>query len=89
MKRSSFRFASRPVRVALAIKIAFCFLAADVSLAAAKVLWTKGGDAAATTATAAQVSLTQGERCREVQVEIDDGYGVRGQVIRTVCRKAL
>jgi hypothetical protein len=27
--------------------------------------------------------------CRQVIVEIDEGYGVSGQVIRSVCRKAL
>jgi microcystin degradation protein MlrC len=97
MTRKSVRFASRPVRAALAIKIAFGFLAADVSLAAAKAVWAKGHDAAiartlaartaAETAILAQDSKT--EVCREVLVEVDEGYGVTGRVSRWVCRAAL
>jgi hypothetical protein len=99
------KFASRPVRIALVMKITFCFLAADVSLAAAKVLLTKGQESAiavtvsthdmtpATEPSAKQVSLLQDgsakQGCRQVIVEIDESYGVSGHVTRWVCRKAL
>jgi hypothetical protein len=99
------KFASRPVRIALAMKITFCFLAADVSLATAKVLLTKGQESAiavpvsthdmasGTDLSAKQASLMQDdsakEGCRQVIVEIDEGYGVSGHVTRWVCRKAL
>ncbi len=94
-------FAQRPVRPAVAMKIAFCLLAATVSLAAAKVALAKSLEAPAAThvamALATPVAETDfapqidaaRETCREVQVEIDDGYGVRGHVTRWVCRKAL
>ncbi len=99
------KFASRPIRIALAMKIAFCCLAADASLAAAGVLLIKdqGSAIAATVSTqdmtsaggqsAKQASLLQDNsakhECREVIVEIDEGYGVSSHVTRWVCRKAL
>lgn len=96
MKRNAFRLASRPMRAALAIKIAFCFLAADVSLAAAKAMLTKHHQAAATAAAVAAnetpTAVAQDAStplCREVLVEVDEGYGLRGHVSRWVCRKAL
>jgi mannitol-specific phosphotransferase system IIBC component len=99
------KFASRPIRIALAMKIAFCCLVADASLAAASALLVKGQESAiaATVSTqnvtsaaeqsAKQASLLQDDSakhdCREVIVEIDEGYGVSSQVTRRVCRKAL
>lgn len=100
-------FASRPVRVALAVKIAFAILAANVSFAAAKALFAKAPDSQTArvasgespvkpfilpidwqeTTAIAQSDPTQ--NCHGVTVETDEGYGVRGQTIRFVCRKAL
>ncbi|MGD9545280.1 MAG: hypothetical protein AB7F41_00955 [Methylocystis sp.] len=100
-------FAFRPVRVALAVKIAFAILAANVSFAAAKALLVKTPDAPSAriaasdspvkpfilpidwqeSTTVAQSDPTQ--NCHGVTVETDEGYGVRGQTIRFVCRKAL
>lgn len=99
--------ASRPVRIALAMKIAFAILAANVSFAAAKALLVTApaskaarvADAASAvqpfilpidwqeTTAVAQSDPTQ--RCHGVTVETDEGYGVRGQAIRIVCRQAL
>lgn len=91
----AFSFASRPVRAALAIKIAFMVLAADVSFAAAKALLHKEPPAAASVIQHSAVPViiavdtpAQPE-CRQVIVETDEGYGVRGSVTRWVCRKAL
>ena len=94
-------FAQRPVRPAVAMKFAYCLLAATVGLAAGKVVLAKMQEAPAAsrvamalatpvaqTAFAPQIDAAR-ETCREVQAEIDDGYGVRGQVTRWVCRKAL
>jgi hypothetical protein len=95
-------FASRPVRVALAVKIALAILGADVSLAAAKAYFAQSEAtapvAAASVSSAAPFILPlDGARetyaaaanCHEVVVQTDEGYGVRGEVTRTVCRKAL
>jgi hypothetical protein len=111
MNRSANRptrtFASRPVRVAVAMKIAFAIIAANVSFAAAKALLVKAPESqqvrvAANASpvkpfilpvdwqeptTVAQSDPAQ--NCHGVVVETDEGYGVRGQAIRFVCRKAL
>ena len=100
-------FASRPIRIALAMKIAFAILAANVSFAAAKALLVKAPDSqpARVAADASSVqpfilpidwqestAVAQSDptqNCHGVTVETDEGYGVRGQTIRFVCRKAL
>lgn len=94
-------FAQRPVRPDVAMKFAFCLLAATVGLVAGKVVLAKMREAPAVTRVAMALATPVAETvyapridaaketCREVQVEIDDGYGVRGQVTRWVCRKAL
>ncbi|MBM3576452.1 MAG: hypothetical protein FJX40_02075 [Alphaproteobacteria bacterium] len=100
-------FASRPVRIALAMKIAFAILAANVSFAAAKALLVKTPENKAARVVAGaspvkpfilpidwqeQTSVAQSDptqNCHGVTVETDEGYGVRGQTIRFVCRKAL
>ena len=90
------KFASRPIRFALVTKIIFCFLAADASLAAADVLLIKSQEPAVAVKSAAsteQAALARDDsakpECRQVVVEIDEGYGVSGHVTRWVCRKAL
>jgi hypothetical protein len=96
-------FASRPVRVASAVKIAFLILGATVCLAAGKALLAQGLAAPALPEPAAPALVARGavepiaarveapgrDVCRRVEVEIDEGYGVRGHVTRWVCRKAL
>jgi hypothetical protein len=99
MSFNPMKFAVRPIRFALVIKIIFCFLAADASLAAADVLLIKSQQpavavnaAASTMRGAEQAALAPSDsakpECRQVIVEIDEGYGVSGQVTRSVCRKA-
>jgi hypothetical protein len=98
MSFNPMKFASRPVRFALVIKIIFCFLAADASLAAADVLLSKTQEPAvavnaSAARSAAQAAFARDDsakpECRQVIVEIDEGYGVSGHVTRSVCRKAL
>lgn len=105
--RAARTFASRPVRIAVAMKIAFAILAANVSFAAAKAILHKAPEAAAPQV-AARVSTTTpfilpivaeepatlaqsdaADACHTVDVETDEGYGVRGHVTRIVCHKAL
>jgi hypothetical protein len=98
------KIASRPMRVAVAVKIAFAILGANVSLAAAKVYFAKPQAAPVAVdrissvtpfivpiaaRPEADVAAANAQSCHEVVVRIDDGYGVRGEVVRTVCRKAL
>ncbi|TLG79187.1 hypothetical protein [Methylocystis sp. B8] len=100
-------FASRPAPIALAMRIAFAILVANVGFTAAKALLIKTpeGQAARVVADASPVapfilpidwqestSVAQSDpaqNCHGVTVETDEGYGVRGQTIRFVCRKAL
>ncbi len=97
MSFNPMKFASRPIRFALVIKIIFCFLAADASLAAADVLLIKSQQPAVAVNALAASSAEQASarddsakpECRQVIVEIDEGYGVTGHVTRSVCRKAL
>jgi hypothetical protein len=97
MSFNPIKFVSRPARFALVMKITLCFLAADASLAAADVLLIKSQEPVAAVATATlgaeQASLARDDsvkpECRQVIVEIDEGYGVSGHVTRRVCRKAL
>jgi len=90
-------FASRPVQTAAAMRMAFVILGATVALAGAKAFMAQSVAAPvapteavapiAEPATFAAAEATQSV-CRRVNVEIDEGYGVRGQVTRWVCRKA-
>ncbi|QGM99087.1 hypothetical protein [Methylocystis parvus] len=106
------KFASRPLRAAVAVKIAFAIMAANVSFAAAKAVFHKT-DAnvpavaasvstvkpfilpvmdkaeAAPEAVAQRIEVAALQGCREIVTQTDEGYGVRGSVTRTVCRKAL
>ncbi|MBG0809402.1 hypothetical protein IY145_08425 [Methylosinus sp. H3A] len=95
-------FASRPVQTTSALKIAFVILGATVALAGAKAVMATGFTAQSVAAplapTEAVVAVAEPATfagaeaaqsvCRRVDVEIDEGYGVRGQVTRWVCRKA-
>ncbi|MEK8093443.1 hypothetical protein WOC76_13035 [Methylocystis sp. IM3] len=77
-------------------------LGADVGAAAAKALLSKPDAASVATSVSSvkpfilaldSAPETKAEAarqdCREVAVETDEGYGVRGTVIRTVCRNVL
>jgi hypothetical protein len=87
--------ASRPIAVAYAVKIAFCIVAAGVSLCVGKALLTNGLATSAMAQTSATPPLATvieepvKTACREVSVETDEGYGVRGHVVRHVCGRAL
>lgn len=96
----SSKSASRFVRVALAVGVVGLF--ADVGVAAAKaVLWTSQAAPVAASVSSVKpfiLALDSAQDakadpskhdCRDVEVETDEGYGVRGKVIRTVCRKIL
>jgi hypothetical protein len=98
------KIASRPMRVAAAVKIAFAILGANVSLAAAKVYFAKPQAAPVAAARISSVTpyivpiaakpetnlaAANTRSCHDVVVRIEVSYGVRGEVVRTVCRKAL
>ncbi len=88
-------FASQPIRVGYAVRISFCIVAAGVALCVGKTLLAKGLNMSAMAApvVAQQPATITAEPakdvCRQVIVEIDEGYGVSGHVTRWVCRKAL
>ena len=56
MSFNPMKFASRPIRFALVLKIIFCFLAADASLAAADVLLIKSQQPAVASTSAASTA---------------------------------
>jgi hypothetical protein len=92
--------ASRPAHAASAVRLSFLALGVIASLAVGKALLAQGlttpamaepaGVAAGVVAEALPIATTEPAKseCRQVQVEIDEGYGVRGHVTRWVCRKA-
>ncbi|MBM3562405.1 MAG: hypothetical protein FJX48_04425 [Alphaproteobacteria bacterium] len=98
-------FASRPVRVALAMKIAFAIVAANAGFAAAKALFVKTPEPRPSRVVAYQspvkpfilpidwresTAVAQSDPTQDCHgVAVDTGEGVRGQTIRFVCRKAL
>jgi hypothetical protein len=79
IRTTSRSFAARSLRVALAVAV--LGLGAGVSVAAAKGVFARDAAAAETVAVK--------QDCREVVVDTDEGYGVRGTVTRMVCRAAL
>ena len=84
-------FASRQVGAAAAMRVAFSILALTASLGIGKALMTHGlapGVTKTVAAPAQQVAIAK-DTCRQVTVETDEGYGVRGEVTRWVCRRAL
>ena len=89
------KFASRPVGVAHAVKVSFCIVGVGLSLCVGKALLTYGlttGAQAQTVATQPMATIIDppaSSLCHDVSVEVDDGYGVRGHVIRHVCGKVL
>ncbi|CAN2534822.1 hypothetical+protein [Methylocapsa aurea] len=90
------QFASRPVQTAAAMRMAYVILGATVALAGAKAFMAQSvaaplapSEAVAAIAEPATFAGAEAAQslCRPVAVEIDEGYGVRGQVTRWVCRK--
>jgi hypothetical protein len=82
-------FASRPVPTSSALRLSLALLAVVAGLAVGKALVARSFVAPAAAEPAATVETTHKDMCRAVEVEIDEGYGVRGHVTRMVCRKAL
>lgn len=95
-------FASRPVHAAAAVRVSFLIIGAIACLAVGKALLTQGlttpamaepSPVAVSQIAAAPIAVTaqasSETTCRQVVVEIDEGYGVRGHVTRQVCRKAF
>jgi hypothetical protein len=88
------KFAARPVRAALAVKIAIAILGLNVSVAAGKVYLASSQptpvvaeSASFTTPFILPVDTKTGAKssCRETVVDADEGYGVRGKVARVTC----
>jgi hypothetical protein len=96
-------YVSRPARVAVASKIALVVLAANLSIAAARAMFANVPQPAVVAESVSTVepfilpvdypdseTATPSNRdCRAVEVETDEGYGVRGRVVRYVCHQAL
>lgn len=94
MNANLFTLASQPVRVGYAVRVSFCIVAAGLALCVGKALLAKGLDMSAHAAPvvardSVAIKAPVQDVCRQVIVEIDEGYGVRGQTTRWVCRKAL
>lgn len=70
---------SRPLRLAAAAAIV-AFIGVNMSVAAVTGHFSKPQGAAPVAAAS--------QNCRQQTVETDEGYGVRGTVIRTVCGAA-
>lgn len=102
------KFASRPMRAAVAVKIAFAIMAANMGFAAGKAYFHKPEATLPVVAASVsavkpfilpvedraeaaseEIAVASAQSCHEVMVETDEGYGVRGKVVRIVCRKAL
>lgn len=80
-------FASRPVRTRSVLRISSMLLAIVAGVAAGQALLARS---VATPVSAEPVAtLASVEECRTIEVEIDEGYGVRGHVARQICRKAF
>lgn len=98
-------FASRPVRVDFAMKIAFALLVAAASFTAGKAILAKTQEAPAPQIATSvssvnpfilpidwqeKTAIAQSDaNCRSVSVDADEGYGVRGKTTRFVCGNAL
>ncbi len=98
-------FASRPVRVALAIKIAFAILAANVGFAAGKALLVKAPEPQAARVVVGgspvkpfilpidwseSTTVAQSDPAHDCHgVAVETGVAARGQTSRVDCRKAL
>jgi hypothetical protein len=83
------------IRTALAARCARIFMAAailaigaDIGAAAATAFFAKSDAASQTYILAIDGDAAAKQSCREVVVETDEGYGVRGKVTRTVCEKS-
>jgi hypothetical protein len=85
-KRFPMNFASRPVRAAMAVKIAIAIVSLNVSVAAAKVYLTSTKPAPVVAESVSSVTpfilpldasaISEKTSCSEA----DEGYGVRGKV---------
>jgi hypothetical protein len=78
--------ATRCARIATVAAI--LLIGADIGAAAATAFLAKSDAAAQPYVLAVDSEAAARQTCREVVVETDEGYGVRGKVTRTVCGKA-
>lgn len=83
--RRPMKFATRPVRAALAVKIAIAILGLNVSVAAAKVYLSSGKPAPAVAESVSYVTpfilpLDGSPASGKESCRMDEGYGVRGSV---------
>jgi hypothetical protein len=81
-------FVSRPVQTGSAVRISLALLAVVAGLAAGKALLARGVMASTVATPMAEPFHATGTKgvCRSTEVEIDEGYGVRGHVARRICR---
>jgi hypothetical protein len=89
MSQSISDIASRPVSIAIALKIAFVLLVADIAVIGGKALLSEGGSRSAAPIVATLKPEAGQMVCREVSVKTDEGYGLRGQKTRVICSQAL
>ena len=77
-----------------AVKITFCIVAASVNIWVGEALLANGVATSAVAQTIAiQPAATIAKEpvqttCRDISVEVDEGHGAKGRVIRWVCRKS-
>jgi hypothetical protein len=81
-------FAPRPMHTRSAARISLMLLAIVAGVAAGEALLARSVATPVPAAPAAILASVE-EPCRTIEVEIDEGYGVRGHVTRQICRKAL
>lgn len=81
-------FTPRPAQTRIATRIFLLLLAIVAGAALGVALLSRSVATPAPAAPEATLASIE-EPCRTIEVEIDEGYGVRGHVTRQVCRKAL
>ncbi len=98
-------FSSRSLRVVVALEMSLAILGVGVSVSAAEDFFSTPAAAPVVESVSTtipfilpvedgadaqmQAAAAPAQNCRDVATQIDEGYGVRGGVIHTVCGKAL
>jgi antitoxin (DNA-binding transcriptional repressor) of toxin-antitoxin stability system len=81
-------FTPRPAQTRIATRISLLLLAIVAGAAVGVALLSRSVATLVPAAPEATIASVE-EPCRMIEVEIDEGYGVRGHVTRQICRKAL